>query len=356
MKNFYKSKFKLASLLSILILISGGMLIRQSQREKTRDVSKFIILAERGSLPRTVGASGELKSQKIVIISPKRQGILDKIYVNSGDKVEKNQLIAKMDIGNLKYRIAELQAIFDKEKSNFERRKFLFKEGAISKEKFDEYKNLYKISQARLNQLLVEKKELDVLAPFKGIVTRKFTEEGAYVAPATTFTSQREESASNSSIIELSQGLQVIAKVPESDIGRIYLDQLANIKVDPFPEKVFKAKVIEISPRAIRSNSVTSFEVKLSFFSNPSLLRIGMTSDIEFLSEQTSVETLVPTVAIVTKDGLPGVLKVDKNNQPKFQKVNLGISGGSKTSILEGVNPGDQIFIDLPPWVKRFDE
>ena len=78
-----------------------------------------------------------------------------------------------------------------------------------------------------------------------------------------------------------------------------------------------------------------------------------MTVDIEFKSDETDISTLVPTVAIVTRNGNPGVLIVGKKNQPKFQRVELGTSSGSRTAILTGINPGDQIFIDLPPWFRK---
>jgi HlyD family secretion protein len=63
----------------------------------------------------------------------------------------------------------------------------------------------------------------------------------------------------------------------------------------------------------------------------------------------------VPTVAIVTENGKPGVLLVGKNDQPQFQAVELGASSGSQTAILNGVQPGSKVFIDLPPWAKKRD-
>ena len=78
-----------------------------------------------------------------------------------------------------------------------------------------------------------------------------------------------------------------------------------------------------------------------------------MTVDIEFQGATTDISTLVPTVAIVTENGKPGVLIIGKNSQPQFQKVELGTSSGSRTAIINGINPGDRIFVDLPPWAKK---
>tara|TARA_Y100001968_G_scaffold307848_1_gene326037 strand:- start:159 stop:1232 length:1074 start_codon:yes stop_codon:yes gene_type:complete len=320
---------------------------------KKRDLTSYTSYAIKGSLPGLINANGELQPQKTVNISPKRQGIIKYIYADAGEIVEEGQLLAKMDEGDLIYRINELKADFEKEKANYERRKFLYEEGAISKEKHDEYKNLFLKSKARLKQRELEKEELNVFAPFQGLITSRYAIPGAFVTPTTSASSNSNGSINSNSIFELSQGLEAIAKVPESDIGRIQIGQKANIRVDSFPEKRFEARVIEISPRAIKSNNVTSFEVTLSLINSPTQLRLGMTSDIEFQTGATPMRTLVPTVAIVTRDGVPGLFFVGKNSQPKFKRIELGTSSGDKTAIIKGLNPGDQIFIDLPPWTKE---
>ncbi len=140
--------------------------------------------------------------------------------------------------------------------------------------------------------------------------------------------------------------------MPESEKWRIAIDQTGIVQVEAFPEERFKSIVSYIAPRAIKSNNVTSFQVKLSLINPPKKLRIGMTADVEFQSEETELQTLVPTVTIVTRDGEPGLLVVGENKKPVFQKVELGSSGGSKTAILSGIKPGEMIFIDIPPWAK----
>ena len=78
-----------------------------------------------------------------------------------------------------------------------------------------------------------------------------------------------------------------------------------------------------------------------------------MTSDVNFQTGVTKINTLIPTVAIVTEKGKAGVLIIGNKNQPKFKKVELGTSSGSKTAIISGLQPGDKVFIDLPPWAKE---
>ena len=281
--------------------------------------------------------------------------------------MRQGQVLARMDPGDFRDRLDELQALasqaqadFNARKADFQRREVLFQREAISEADLDDFRARYLTSQAaltaareRIQQRSVEGNELLIRAPFDGVITQRFAEPGAFVTPTTTASATA--GATSSSIVELSQGLEVAAKVPESDIGRIRVGQTASVRVDAFPDQRFSARVREIAPRAIKTDNVTSFEVELDLVDAAPLLRIGMTVDVDFQTGRTAASTLVPTVAIVTEQGKPGVLLVGDKDQPRFQAVELGASSGSQTAILGGLKPGTKVFIDLPPWAKKRD-
>ena len=81
-------KKKVISLIALSLLTLGGISFKFSQGNKSsKDVTEFTIAAESGSLPGLITASGELKANKSVNVSPKRQGILNEIFVEEGDRV-----------------------------------------------------------------------------------------------------------------------------------------------------------------------------------------------------------------------------------------------------------------------------
>ena len=350
-------------------VVGGGSLVWMltSNRSGSRDLSDYTVEATRGSLPGVITASGELEAIRRVNVSPRQGGLLDALLVDEGARVEKGQVIARMDRGDFQDRMDEFQALSRQAKADYEakaadykRRQLLFASGAISAADRDDYRARYLSSKAnfeatqeRIQQRDVEGGELLIRAPFSGVITERYAEPGSFVTPTTAASSSA--GATSSSIVELSQGLEVTAKVPESDIGRIKIGQVANVRVDAFPDQSFAAEVRDIAPRAEKTNNVISFEVELTLLNPPPILRIGMTADVNFQTGRTAASTLVPTVAIVTEDGKPGVLLVGKNDQPTFQSIELGASGGSQSAILSGVKPGTQVFIDLPPWAKQRD-
>jgi HlyD family secretion protein len=350
-------------------LVGGGSLIwiLTSNRSGSRDLSDYTVEATRGSLPGVITASGELEPIRKVNVSPKSQGLLEDLLVDEGARVEKGQVLARMDPADFQDRLDERLALarqakadYEAKASDYKRRQTLFANGAISEAERDDYRARYLSSKAsfevtkeRIQQLNIEGGELLIRAPFSGKITERYAEPGSFVTPTTAASSSA--GASSSSIVELSQGLEVTAKVPESDIGRIKIGQVANVRVDAFPDQSFAAEVRDIAPRAEKTNNVISFEVELTLLNPPPILRIGMTADVNFQTGRTAESTLVPTVAIVTEEGKPGVLLVGKNDQPTFQSIELGASGGSQSAILSGVKPGTPVFIDLPPWAKQRD-
>ena len=99
-ENFKKKK--VLGLIALSVFGAAGISLKLTQGKGTnKDITEYTIAAEKGSLPGLVTASGELKANQSVNVSPKRQGILDEIFVEEGDEVKKGDLIAKMDFGDL---------------------------------------------------------------------------------------------------------------------------------------------------------------------------------------------------------------------------------------------------------------
>ncbi len=337
----------------ILFFIIASLTIFVSiniKRNKPKDITNYVVNVEKGLLSDSINSSGEIKAIKSVKISPRKAGFIQTLNVEEGDKVKKDQLLGTLDDKEFRYKLKELVIKKDKNESDFLRREFLYNEGAISKENLEDFKTKFNTAKAKLNDAISEESFYLIKSPFAGTITSKYAEIGSYVAPIANISSN---TSAKNFIFELSNGIEIIAKVPESDIGRIKIGQEASVRIESFPSTKYQAKIIKIAPRAVKDNNVTSFEVTLRFKEISNNIKIGMTADLEFKVEDDVEKILVPTVSIVTEKGKKGILKLDKNNFPKFEEVEFGISSGSKTSVINGLKPGEKIFIDIPPWSKR---
>jgi HlyD family secretion protein len=283
--------------------------------------------------------------------------------------------------------VSEAQARLDLAQDKERRNQSLVNEGAISSDRFSEIRNevqsaraSYAQAQASLteaqrnldlsrsgsrvediasaeaqleealgNLKAVEVQQEDTLirAPFSGTITQKFANEGAFVTPTTS--ASEATSATSTAIVALAEGLEVLAEVPEVDIQQLKVGQPVEITADAYPDQRFQGRVLLIAPEAVVKQNVTSFQVRISLTSGQDKLRSGMNADVTFLGEQMNNAMVIPTVAIVTKEGQSGVLVPDANNQPEFRPVTLGVAVGNQTQVLEGLRSGEKVFTDIPP-------
>ena len=188
-----------------------------------------------------------------------------------------------------------------------------------------------------------------IRAPFSGVVTKKFADPGAFVAPTTSGSAV--SSATSSSILSLASNNQIMANVAESNIAQIKLGQSVEIKVDAYPGKTFAGKAIQLATQSTTVQNVTSFEVKSSVADPTKLLRVGMSVDVEFKVGTLSDVLVIPTVAIVRQEGSSGVLvmageKGDRRSE--FRPITTGVSVADKTVVLSGLQAGDRVMLSFP--------
>lgn len=202
-------------------------------------------------------------------------------------------------------------------------------------------------AQAQLQAAQVQLNETQIRAPFDGIITQKFATEGAFVTPTTS--ASEASSATSTAIVALAKGLEVLAEVPEADISQIRPGQSVEIQADAFPDEVFKGVVHLIAPEAIERQNVTLFQVRVDLLTGQEQLRSNMNVTVDFIGDRLEDALVVPTVAIVTQAGQTGVLVPGDQKDIRFRPVTLGPQVGDQIQILSGIDPGQRVFVDLPP-------
>lgn len=202
-------------------------------------------------------------------------------------------------------------------------------------------------SKWRMREIEERFQDTLVRAPFSGIVTQRYADEGAFVTPTTSASSTA--SATSTSIVAIAEGLEVLAEVPEVDISRIKSNQQVSVVADAYPDKSFRGRVRLIAPEAIKEENVTLFQVRVALETGLDKLMSGMNVNLTFRGDRLNNAIVVPTVAVVTYQGKTGVLVLDKEEQePEFRPVTLGSTIDDQIQILEGVKPTERVFVDLP--------
>ncbi|MGL6340645.1 MAG: efflux RND transporter periplasmic adaptor subunit [Waterburya sp.] len=275
------------------------------------------------------------------------------------DEVNNNYQAAQSSIDELRQRleqlqntsgseIAQIQAEINEAKIALEQRQ------ATADDEITALQASLEKATASFEQSEIKYADSIVKAPFDGIITQRYAVEGAYVAPSTSGSDTA--SASANSIVALAQGLEVIAEVPELDVGQLQPGQKVKIVPDAYPDREFLGEIKRIAPEAVIEENVTSFEVRVNLLTGQNILRSKMNVDVTFLGKKLNDSLVVPTVAIFTENGEQGVMIPGEDNQPQFQPVKVGLYLGDKTQILNGIKPNQRVFIELPETRRRGDQ
>ncbi|MDG2992335.1 efflux RND transporter periplasmic adaptor subunit [Candidatus Synechococcus calcipolaris G9] len=380
-----------------------------------------VVVESAENLVARVGATGTIVPVQTVNISPKNAGELVELYVEQGDVVTAGEVIARMDSRDAQAQLAQAQANLVDAMARLDRtvagnrsqevdqaqaqvraaevrvrlstervRRYtmLADEGAIPRDQLDELvaendgaiANLNEAkkrlelqkegsrqedirqaqavvasAQAQVDNARVNLDNTVIRAPFDGIITQKYANPGAFVTPTTSASTTT--SATSSSIVAIAQGLEVLAEIPEVDIGQVRQNQEVEIIADAYPGETFTGRVRLVAPEAVVEQNVTFFQVRVSILSGLEKLRSGMNVNLDFLGSRLDNALLMPTVAISVEKGQTGVYLPGPDNKPVFRPITIGSSWQDQTQVIEGIQPGERVFIDFPEKLRpKLDE
>lgn len=337
----------------LLIAMTGFMGNKFLRGKKELNDSWQTALVSRRNIGSNVLATGIIKPMigAEVKVGSRISGIVQHLYVNIGDVVEKGQILAELDPTERQAKYDQAKAALENAKANFEyaeldikRQKLLLKKNIISQNQLDLVDKAYQISKAQLSQaqanLAYAKVQLNytkIIAPISGVVASVSTQEGETVAAsfaAPTFVT----------IINLTR-LEVWAYVDETDIGRIKVGQRATFTVDTYSATDFEGKVTAIYPKAVIQNNVVNYIATIEITDlKDKILRPEMTTKVTiFLDTRKNVLT-VPNSAIKRARGNKFVYLFE-NGQPIEREIKVGWKNNGYTEIISGLSEGEKVII-----------
>jgi HlyD family secretion protein len=380
-RSFWRRRKRTLIVLGVVLVIALIIVFNlRAQREKTVKVT----VAKVGTTDLTsiISASGEVKPKKNVEISALVPGRIIKIGVEEGDIVKAGNFLLKLDstqyeavaegnraaIRSFKAQLIQDEARFRKDKNAYERQKKLFDEQLISNDQLETSKLQYDISTAQVRAINSQiqqaeaslKSTMDNLnkttfvSPIDGMITSLRVEEGEMAIIGT----MNNPGTVLLTIADLSV-MEVEVEVDETDVVGVELGQSANVRVDAYPDTIFKGKVTEIGSSALQKVAATTqeskdFKVVVTLDDPAHKLKPGLSASADIITAEKKGVLAVPISALVLRDKAgegkdkkeageeEGVYTVEAG-RVKFQPVTKGIAGGMNMEIVSGLKEGQEI-------------
>ena len=179
-----------------------------------------------------------------------------------------------------------------------------------------------------------------LVAPFDGTIVDVYVRAGDAVGPATAIVT----------LADL-ETFQVVASIDETTIRQVSAGQEAAISFDAYPSQTFRGQVLSVPLQGTLQGDVTVYEVPLSLAGVEELnLLVGMTANVEIEVGEATDALLVPTLALQKSNGgyvvqVPNTLD-PVAGEPETVPVQVGLSDGTYTQIVKGLNEGDQVIVE----------
>jgi cobalt-zinc-cadmium efflux system membrane fusion protein len=134
----------------------------------------------------------------------------------------------------------------------------------------------------------------------------------------------------------------VVCDVFENDLGDVHLGDAAEIRMNAFPDRIFKGKVADIS--RVLDPSTRSAKVRIVLGNAEGVLRSGMFAAATFRSRKMTDRVVVPATSIMRLHDKDWVFR--KEGDKSFRKIEIkadGLAPDGMQEIREGVNAGDEV-------------
>lgn len=310
-------------------------------------------------------ATGYVVPQKVTKVGAKVSGRIAKVYVREGERVEEGQLVAELEsadavatLESAKRRVALARAQAATARAQLaevqlqaqrERRLVAVgAAGAATAEDLEARVNALerqaeaadaavRSAQSEAAALSINLDYLKITAPMSGTVLGKPTGEGELVGLMAA------------SLVELADfsTLMIESDVPEARLHLVQIGGPAEIQLDAFPDRRFRGRVREISPKIDRAKATVT--VKVEFIDPAQEALPDMAARVSLLGQELTddkmtepAKTIVPASALTERGG-EKVVFVFNDGLVRMSPLTLGPATGTGFELLSGPPPGTKV-------------
>ncbi len=357
---------KVVAVVVVLVVITAGavayLLTHEHAGRSEASNALSVISPEVQNFVVNVTTTGtvRLKTGAEVRVGAQVSGIVRKLNVTVGSRIQQGDVIAEIDsrpieaqINQARTQVEMDQVALGKAQRDLSRGQQLLSAGLVPRQQTEDLDWQYKSAQARLanSQSNLAAAELTlsyavIKAPISGIVSSVSTQEGETVAAsfaAPTFVTIVQDNA-----------LELVAMVDETDIANVRPGDPVTFTVEAYASREFSGMVERIDPTATIVSGVVNYQVVIEIRKGLRFLKPDMTANISIQTAKRQALVL-PSVA-VHRDGDRSFVYLLRDRKQEKQNVSVGARDASVTEIVRGLKPGDRVVTENSQNSKKRDK
>ena len=346
-KLFNKNLLIASVAISLFFSSCGNKEHDAASEANTETVAVKVATAKLEDFPMETSFSGKLEADKQSNLSTRIMGQITSIFVKPGQKVSKGDLLIQIrnqDILAKKAQVeaskAEATTAYESAAKDLKRFEALHASNSASDKELDDIRTHFQMIKARLAAVEQMEREVEeniryssIRAPYSGIVTGKFVNEGDMANPGMPLLS-----------IESPSLWKVYARIPELEIGSVKLNDPVKVRFTALPGVELEGTVSEINPSSTNTGSQFEAKILLNADAAKSIdLYSGMFATV--LHEKGTQKMIrVPQSCLVNRGQLTGLYVIGTNDKALLRWVRTGKTYGDSVEILSGLN-NDEMYV-----------
>ena len=343
---------KLYLLGAAIVLVSFFWWLFLSEDE-LKEVTTFTVKSLQmsdSSATSILDASGYVVARRRATVSSKVTGKVMKVFIEEGMYVEEGQLLAQLDDSTMQADLNYSQSQLDEARRIFNRTGELAKEELASQASLDAARAAMEGLEA-LNAVRKQVvKDMQILAPFSGVVVYKAAQPGEMISPVSAgggFTN-----TGICTIVDM-DSLEVEVDVNEAFINRVKPGQPVITNLNAYPKWDIPSEVIAIIPTADRNKATV--KVRIALLEKDERVLPDMGSRVSFLRkvDNTNQEiqkegVMIPLAAVADIDG-SSLVQVVEGNSVQIMLIEVAEETANYARVKKGLESGMKV-------IARFDD
>lgn len=272
---------------------------------------------------------GTVQAKIHATLEAKVTGRIDKLPVVLGQRVKAGELLARLDAAEINARLEQAEAALEQAERDWKRVSALFHQQAATRAENDAAQSRNRAAEGVAAEARAMMSYVAIVAPFNGVVTKKWAEIGDLAGPGKPLIA-----------IEDPSTLQMEADVPQAISSHVHPQAHLSVRVDGRSGE-FVGTVSEIAPTA---DSISrTFRIKVALSEHLGLSSGQFARLLVPVGESNSLR--VPASAVVQRGQLEIVFVVS-NQRAHLRLVKTGKRDGDDLEILSGVHSGDAVVVE----------
>lgn len=275
--------------------------------EEVAEVSVEVRSSKAQTVSSYIKAHGDLLPFRETWVLAETYGEVEKRYYSKGEKVEQGDLLIQLSIEDREVKLKRAQALKLEMKNKYQANKNLKSKGFTAQSKLDELWAAYEAAQAEEKIIQQEIDQLQIRAPFSGVISDKKVEAGDYIFKGDP-------------VMELIDTSAMLASVYVAQTDYPFLQLGAKAMVNLATGERLPGRLHYISPKADSNTKTFKVEVLLEKTSG---IPSGISVTAEIPKGSTSAHLISSALLTLNDEGIMGVKTVNSQNRVEFYPVKL---------------------------------